>query len=61
MPKRPTPKKRRAKSKGRNQYSIYVKRELKRLIDRQKSPFAVQAFSKKKEKKALEGITRVKA
>ncbi len=61
MAKRPTPKKRKPKSAGRIQHSVFVLQEVRRLRNRQNSPFAVPASSKNKAKKALEGITRIKA
>lgn len=61
MAKRPTPKQRRAKSKGRNQRSVYDAKQIKKLTNKRNSPFAVVAEPKNKEKKALKGITRVKA
>lgn len=61
MAKRPTPKKRRAKSKGRSQFSTYLKKQITRLRNRQNSPYAVVAQPKNKADKALEGITRIKA
>ena len=61
MAKRPTPKKRRAKSKGRNQYSVYQARQIKRITNRQNSPYAIAAEPKNQEKKALKGVTRIKA
>ncbi len=61
MAKRPTPKKRREKSRGRTQYSVYEARQIKKLTDKQNSPFAVAAEPKNKDKKALKGVTRIKA
>jgi len=61
MAKRPTPKKRRAKSHGRRQSSVYDQKQIKRLTNRQKSPYAVVAESKNQEDKALKGVTRIKA
>ena len=61
MPKRPTPKQRRAKSKGKAQYSVYEQKQIKRLTDRQNSPYAKKMEPKGKAEKALEGITRIKA
>ncbi|MBU0766843.1 hypothetical protein KKF55_03620 [Patescibacteria group bacterium] len=61
MSKRPTPKKRREKSRGRTQQSIYEAKQIKRLIGKQKSPFAVIAEPKNKANKALKGVTRIKA
>ncbi|MEK7218898.1 MAG: hypothetical protein AAB728_05545 [Patescibacteria group bacterium] len=61
MAKRPTPKKRKAKSAGRTQHSVFILQEVRRLRNRQNSPFASPASGKNKAKKALEGITRIKA
>ncbi|PIR48450.1 hypothetical protein COU80_04310 [Candidatus Peregrinibacteria bacterium CG10_big_fil_rev_8_21_14_0_10_55_24] len=61
MAKRPTPKKRRAKSAGRRQQSVYEAKQIRKLLNRQASPFAVRATPKKSAKKALKGITRIKA
>ncbi len=61
MGKRPTPKKRRAKSHGRRQHSVYLQKEVRRLQNRQNSPYAGVAEPKNKASKALKGITRVKA
>ncbi|MDD3896809.1 MAG: hypothetical protein PHU04_03135 [Candidatus Peribacteraceae bacterium] len=61
MSKRPTPKKRREKSRGRTQYSVYAQKQTRRLTERQQSPYASVAEPKHKEKKALKGITRIKA
>jgi len=61
MAKRPTPKKRRAKSNGRTQYSVYVQKQTLRLRNKQQSPYAVAAEPKNNDKKALKGITKIKA
>jgi hypothetical protein len=61
MSKRPTPKKRRAKSDGRSQYAAYQLKQIRRLENRQQSPYAVRAEPKNKTEKALKGITRIKA
>ena len=61
MGKKPTPKKRKAKSAGRRQHSVYILHEVKRLQDRQNSPYSVRAEKKNKADKALTKITRVKA
>ena len=61
MGKRPTPKKRKAKSAGRRQHSAFLVWEVRRLKNRQNSPYAVQAEPKNKARKALRGITKVKA
>jgi len=61
MAKRPTPKKRKAKSAGRAQHSEYQKKQIRRLTNRANSPFAVKAESKNQKSKSLKSITRVKA
>jgi len=61
MAKRPTPKQRRAKSKGRAQYAVYVGKQIKKLENKKNSPYATIAEPRKKADKALEGITRIKA
>ncbi len=61
MGKKPTPKKRKAKSAGRTQHSIYLQKEVRRLRDFQNSPYSVAAPSRDKAGKALKKITRVKA
>ena len=61
MGKRPTPKKRKAKSAGRRQHSVYLQGELRRLRNLANSPYAVIAEPKNKAGKAMEKITRVKA
>ncbi len=61
MSKKPTPKKRREKSRGRTQHSAFQLREVRRLMNRQNSPYAAPAEPKNKTDKALEGITRIKA
>jgi hypothetical protein len=61
MGKRPTPKKRKAKSAGRRQHSVYLKAEVRRLRNRMNSPYAAPAEPKGKADKALKGITRIKA
>ncbi|ALM09621.1 MAG TPA: hypothetical protein DEB30_04985 [Candidatus Peribacter riflensis] len=61
MSKRPTPKKRREKSRGRRQHSIYVQKRIRKLLQKQRSPYAATAAPKKKASKALKGITRIKA
>ncbi|MDA1209123.1 MAG: hypothetical protein O2904_03795 [bacterium] len=61
MAKRPTPKKRRAKSDGRAQSSTYDKKQVRRLENRQNSPYAKVAEGKNKGDKAVKGITRIKA
>lgn len=61
MSKRPTPKKRKAKSAGRTQHSVYLRKEVKRLRNLQNSPYAAPVGPKDRAGKALKGITRVKA
>jgi hypothetical protein len=61
MGKRPTPKKRRAKSAGRRQHSVFILKEVRRLRNRQNSPYAAPAEPKNKADKALKNITRIKA
>ena len=61
MGKRPTPKKRKAKSAGRRQHSVFLIKEVRRLQNRQNSPYAMLAKPKNKAGKALKNITRVKA
>lgn len=61
MAKRPTPKKKRAKRATRLQHSHYANLEVARLRERSASPYARPAAPKNKGKKALKGITRIKA
>tara|TARA_B100000315_G_scaffold215267_1_gene214479 strand:+ start:225 stop:410 length:186 start_codon:yes stop_codon:yes gene_type:complete len=61
MAKRPTPKKRRAKSNGRAQYAAYQNKQIRKLTNKQNSPYAVAAESKNTGEKKLKGITRIKA
>jgi len=61
MAKRPTPKKRRAKSAGRAQYSAYTTKQHRKLQNKQNSPYAKVAESKNKADKALKTVTRIKA
>jgi hypothetical protein len=61
MAKRPTPKKRKPKSSGRTQHSIYVQKRLRKLLCKRPSPYSKLAEPKKKAEKALKGITRIKA
>jgi len=58
MAKRPTPKKKRAKRATRLQHSAFLTQEVRRLRNRQNSPYAGPAEPKNKAKKA---ITRIKA
>lgn len=61
MAKRPTPKKRRPKSRTRIQRSTYQVSEAKRLLGRSKSPYGAPAKPKNRGEKAVEKITRIKA
>ena len=61
MSKRPTPKKRKPKSAGRRQHSMFLQREIRRLQNLQNSPYAAPTEPKGKADKALKGITRIKA
>ncbi|MBM3231443.1 hypothetical protein FJZ28_03900 [Candidatus Peregrinibacteria bacterium] len=61
MSKRPTPKKRKAKSSGRAQHSQFQLQELRRLRNRANSPFSVRATAKRGGDKALKSITKIKA
>ncbi|PIQ75674.1 hypothetical protein COU78_04395 [Candidatus Peregrinibacteria bacterium CG10_big_fil_rev_8_21_14_0_10_49_24] len=61
MAKRPTPKKRRAKSKGKAQHAVYQDKQLRKLTNRQNSPYAAIAEPKNKAGKALKSITKIKA
>ena len=61
MAKRPTPKKRRAKSAGRAQHAEYQRKQMVRLQEKQNSPFAVRAEGKNKAEKALKSITKIQA
>ncbi len=61
MGKRPTPKKRKPKSDGRRQHTVYLLREVRRLRNLQNSPYGTPAEPKNKADKAIEGITRIKA
>jgi len=61
MGKRPTPKRRKPKSAGRTQHSVFILQEVRRLRNKQNSPYSVRAEPKNKAEKALKGITRVKA
>lgn len=61
MSKRPTPKKRLSKDRGRRRHSAYVRGEARRLTEFANSPFAGPAQKKDKGTKALEKITKIKA
>jgi hypothetical protein len=61
MAKRPTPKKRLSKDRGRRRHSVYVGKEVVRLTHFASSPFAGPAKPKNRGSKAVEKITRIKA
>ncbi|OGJ62462.1 hypothetical protein A3A67_03900 [Candidatus Peribacteria bacterium RIFCSPLOWO2_01_FULL_51_18] len=61
MSKKPTPKKRLSKDRGRNRHSVYLKGEIRRLKNFSSSPYAGPATKKDRSGKALKKITRVKA
>lgn len=61
MAKRPTPKKRLSKDRGRRRHSVYLGNEVKRLKNFSSSPFAGPARPRDKSGKALKKITRIKA
>lgn len=61
MAKRPTPKKRRAKSTGRAQHSEYQRKQMVRLQERMQSPFAKVAAGKNAADKALKSVTKIQA
>ena len=61
MGKRPTPKKRKAKSAGRRQHSVFLNKEIRRLRNKMNSPYAAPTEPKRKSDKALKEITRIKA
>lgn len=61
MSKKPTPKKRKAKSAGRQQHSAFLVKEMRRLRNKQNSPYAAPVEPRNKSGKALKGITRIKA
>lgn len=61
MAKRPTPKKRLSKDRGRRRHSVYVKRENVRLKNFANSPYAVPASGKDASGKAMKKVTKVKA
>lgn len=56
MAKRPTPKKKRAKRATRLQHSAYLTGEVKRLRERQNSPYSAPAAPKAKASKAIKKI-----
>ncbi len=61
MGKKPTPKKRLSKDRGRRRHSTYLAREVVRLKGLSKSPFSKPAGQKDRGSKALEKITKIKA
>lgn len=61
MSKQPVPKKRRARSTTRAQHSEYQRRQIRRLEEKQASPFAALAPRKNKSDKALKSVTKIKA
>ena len=61
MGKRPTPKKRRAKSDGRAQFAMYLTKQMRHLKNRSNSPYASLAEPKNAADKALKSITKIKA
>jgi len=61
MAKKPTPKKRLSKDRGRRRHSVYQKRENVRLINFSRSPYAILAPGKNASGKAMKKITKVKA
>ena len=61
MAKKPTPKKKRSKRATRTQHSAYIIKEVRRLKNRQQSPYGSPAAPKRGADKALKSITRIKA
>ena len=61
MAKKPTPKKKRSKRATHTQHSAYLTKEMRRLKNRQNSPYAGLADPKGSADKALKSITRIKA
>ena len=61
MSKKPTPKKRLSKDRGRRRHSVYLGKEVVRLRNFSASPFAAPAKPRKSGSKALKKITKVKA
>lgn len=61
MSKKPTPKKRLSKDRGRRRHSVYLGREVVRLKNMAASPFSGPAAPKDRGSKALKKITRIKA
>lgn len=61
MSKKPTPKKRLSKDRGRRRHSVYLNLEVVRLKNFAASPFAKPAIHRTRSGKALKKITKVKA
>ncbi len=61
MSKRPTPKKRLSKDRGRRRHSVYLGKEVVRLTNFAASPFSGPAAPRSKSGKALKKITKIKA
>ncbi len=61
MAKRPTPKKRLSKDRGRRRHSVYLGKEVVRLRNFAASPFSGPAPARDRSGKALKKITKVKA
>ena len=61
MAKRPTPKKRLSKDRGRRRHSVYVGKEVRRLTNRAASPYSKPAEPKSRAGKALKKVTKIKA
>ncbi len=61
MAKRPTPKKRLSKDRGRRRHSVYVQNEVKRLRGKSMSPYGRPAQKKDRGGKAMKKITKIKA
>lgn len=61
MSKKPTPKKRLSKDRGRRRHSVYVGKEIRRIVGLSRSPYAGPAPAKDRSGKALKKITRIKA
>lgn len=61
MSKKPVPKKRLSKDRGRRRHSTYLSNEVKRLRGLAASPFSGPAPKKNRGRKALDAITKIKA
>ncbi len=61
MSKKPTPKKRLSKDRGRRRHATFVTNEVRRLKDKANSPYSGPAIQKNKGRKALDKITTIKA